>query len=364
MSCSWLRTTVRTVAALRTTKMRRDVYPAARSSTSCASTTEYKTSSTQPQYNPSAYNWSGQSQRSYSTGNRETQSYENSGWCGINGQQRRQAVYDFERQESSHDIPNSTASADQNFHSSTGQAVTHQSTQRLKNLAHAPSLEAAGRQEGSHATRTAKSDSTAVNAHRNTGATETSLSSPAQATPQSYSNQKPVSTSISHAHCQPGSSQQHPAAPAALTLAGAISRGKSNQQSPALAHRQPPLSTPSMGSVPSRDGRNPQPSNMTASPYVVSTGNPSRVTQQSAQHSRAPSLRKVSPQTQRYANTSGPDPSTMRITTKPQAHGRINDQVPPFWLNRSYVPTHTAQNYRNRNRFSLTALAAATASWN
>jgi hypothetical protein len=101
-----------------------------------------------------------------------------------------------------------------------------------------------------------------------------------------------------------------------------------------------------MGSVPSRDGCNPQPSNMTASPYVVSTGNPSRVTQQSAQHNRAPSLQNVSPQTQRYANTSGPDPSTMRITTKPQAHGRINDQVSPFWPNRSYVPTNTAQNYR------------------
>src|SRR5947209_15876590 len=41
----------------------------------------------------------------------------------------------------------------------------------------------------------------------------------------------------------------------------------------------------------------------------------------------------------------GRGPPTMRITTKPQTHGRITDQAQPFWPNRSYVPTNTAQNY-------------------
>ena len=280
------RATVRTTTALRTTKMRRNAYHVSRSSGNStlisASTTEYKASSTQPQYNPSAYNWPGQSQQSYSIGNRETQPFGNSGWHGINSQQRRQPAYDFKKQQSGHNIPGSTTSADQNFHSSTSQAVTQQSMQRLKNLAHASSLEAAGRQEESNATGTAKSDSTAFNAHRNTGVTETSLSSPAQAAPQCDSNQKPVSTSTSHAHRQSGSSQAGLAASAAATLAGVVSIRKINRQSPALAHRQPPSSTPSMGNAPSRDGCNPHLSHTTASPYVVSTGNPSRVTQQSA----------------------------------------------------------------------------------
>src|SRR5271155_2808092 len=150
-----------------------DAYHTARSSGNStsisASTTEYKTSSTQPQYSPSAYKWSGQSQQSYSTGNGETQSYGNSGWRGINGQQSRQRAYNFERQRSSHDIPISTASAGQSFYISTGEAVTQQSTQGLNNFAYASGLEATGRREGSHATRAGKSDSTAFNAHRNTG---------------------------------------------------------------------------------------------------------------------------------------------------------------------------------------------------
>jgi hypothetical protein len=340
------RTIVCTTTTLRTTKMHRNAYHTSRSSGNStsisASTTEYKASSTQLQCNPGAYNWSGQSQQGYSTGNRETQPYGNSGWCGINSQQRRQPAYDFERQQSGHDIP---TSADQNFHSSTSQGVTQQSMQRLKYLAHGSGLEIAGRQEGSNATRTAKSDFTACNAHRNTGVAETSLYSPAQPAPQSGSNQTPASTSTSHAHRQSGSSQQDLAASAAAALAGAVGTRKINQQSPALAHRQPPWSIPSMGNAPSRDGCNPHLSHTTASPYVVSTGNLYPVTQQSAQHNRALSSQNVSPRTQCYANTSGSDPSTMRIMTKPQAHGCINDQAQPFWSNRSYVPTNTGQNY-------------------
>ena len=207
-----------------------------RNSTSIsASTTEYKTSPTQPQHNPSVYNWFGQSQQSYSTGNGEIQSYGNSGWRGINGQQSRQLAYDFERQRSSHDIPSSTASAGQNFYISTSEAVMQQSTQGLNNLASASGLGATGRQEGSHATRARENDSTAFNAHRNTGVAKAGVSSPVQATPQSYSNQKPASTSSSHAHSESGSSKQDLAASAAAALAGAVSRRKSNQQSPTLA---------------------------------------------------------------------------------------------------------------------------------
>jgi hypothetical protein len=57
--------------------------------------------------------------------------------------------------------------------------------------------------------------------------------------PQSYSNQKPASTSSLHAHSESGSSKQDLAASAAAALAGAVSRTKSNQQSPTLAHHQP-----------------------------------------------------------------------------------------------------------------------------
>src|SRR5271156_2020770 len=324
-----------------------DAYRAARSSGNStsitASITEYKTSSTQLQYNPSAHNWSGQSQQSYSTGDGENRSYGNSGWRGINGQQSRQPAYDFERQRSSHDIPISTAGAGQNFYISTGEAVTQQRTQGLNNSAYASGLEATGRREGSHATRAGKSDSTAFNAHRNTGVAKADASSPAQAAPQSYSSQNPASASSSHAHSESGSSKQDVAASAAAALAGGVSRRKSNQQSLTLAHRQPSSPTPSMGNAPSRDGCNPQPSHTTASPYVVSTGNPSRVTQQSAQHNRPPSSQYVSPQTQRYANTSGANPSKMRTTTKPQVHGCINDQAQR--PNRSCVPNNTAQNY-------------------
>lgn len=322
-----------------------DAYHAARSSGNftsiSASTTEYKTSPTQSQCNPSAHSRSSQSQQSYSTGNEEIQSYRNSGWRGINGQRSRQPAYDFERQRSSHDIPISTAGAGQNFYISTGEAMTQQSTQGLNNLAYASGLEAAGRQEGSHATRAGKSGSTAFNAHRNTGVAKAGVSSPAQAAPQSFSNQKPASSL--HAHSESDSSKQDLAASAAAALARAVSRRKSNQQFPTLAHHQPSSLTPSMGNAPSRDGSNPQPSHTTASPYVVSAGNPLRVTQQSARHNRPPSSQYVSPQTQRYANTSGPNPSEMRTTTKLQVQGHINDQAQR--PNRPCVPNNTAQNH-------------------
>jgi hypothetical protein len=273
-----------------------------------ASATVYKASSTRPQYDTSAYSWcvAGVS-RAIILGKRKPSPYGKSGWWTTDGQQNRQPAYDFERLRSSHDILRSTSPA-----------LTQQSTHRLPNLVHASGLEATGLQEGSHATRTGKGGSTAFSNHRNTGVTDVGLSSPVQGAPHGYTPKCLGSVSTSHTHRQSGASQQALAASAAEALAGAVSRSKSNQQSPALVHHQPPSSTPSMGNAPSRDGCNLQSSHTTASLCVTSTDSPLRVTQQSAQHNRGPPSPNVGPQTQRYANTSAPDPSAMRTTTKAQ----------------------------------------------
>src|SRR3954447_6791128 len=91
----------------------------ANSASISASTTEYRTSSTLPQYHLSAYNGPGPSQQSYNTGNRKIKPYGTSGLREINGQQSRQKAYYFERQRNIPDIPSSTASAGQIIHSST-----------------------------------------------------------------------------------------------------------------------------------------------------------------------------------------------------------------------------------------------------
>jgi hypothetical protein len=321
---------------------------ARRSSGNSASTTAgtagYQASERQPQYNGSAYNWPGQGQQNYGTMNGDTQSYGNSAWRGISGQHGSQPAYDFPRQQTGHSNPSSNAGASENYYSSTSEAVTQQSTQGLNNLAYASGLESAALQDGNHSIMTGEAGSTTFNAHRNTGISQARVSSPAQTSPQSYSKQRPASTYSSHEHSQSGSSQQDLAASAAAALAGAVSRRQSNQQFPALAHHQPPTSTPSMGNAPSRDGSNTQPSHTAASPYGVSASSTSRGIQQSVQHSWAPSSQHTNVQTHRYANSSSPDPSTWRSTTKPQAQYRASNQGPPSPQSWSHVPNNTAQN--------------------
>ena len=289
----------------------------------------------QTQYDSSAYNWPGQSQQHYSSMNGEPQSYTNNAWRGINGHQSQQPAYDFQRQQSSHGVTSSSASAGQHLHSSTGQPVS-QSTHGLNSLAYASGLDADGFQDGNHGVRDGKLDSVAYSVHPNTGGSQARTS-------QSYSSQRP-STFSSHAHNQSSSSQPDLAASAAAALAGAVSRRQNNQKYSTSVLHQSSTSTASMGNAPSRDGYRTQPSHGPTSPNSIYNNKTSRVTPQSTQPIRAPSSQYPNPQSHQYANNASPDPSTLHANNNTQAQNRVNLQGPTVSQNGTQSPNSTAQN--------------------
>ena len=301
-----------------------------------AGTEGYQTSARRIQYNSGTYNWPGQGQQNYGLVNGELQSYANNAWRGINGQQSQQPAYDFQRQQSSHGVSSSSASAGQHFYSSTGQPVT-QGTQGLNSLAYASGLEAAGLQDGNHGVKNGKPDSVAYSVPPNTGGSQARTS-------QSYSNQRPSSTFSSHAHNQSSSSQQDLAASAAAALAGVVSRRQTNQKFSASIHHQSSTSTTSMGNAHSRDGYSTQASHGPTSPNSVSTNKTSRVNPQSTQPDRAPSSQYSKPQNRRYANNSSPDASTLHANNEKEAQDRVNHQRPTILQSKTQSPNSTAQN--------------------